>query len=187
MPPRPAPLGKDGHGGAVGPRLSRMAPLSAWFRQRCAGPGRAATVTAGAAALGKGRRALPAAAAAAAADRVPPRSMPRGCGVRRSPLARFSPPEAGARSGLGERSEARRGGGGRVAALGLQTSLCGRTAPWGGGCVLNAPQGLLAGLFIQAKPPGGPHGPDASQSTRKSPSDPEKDLLSSSQANTHAE
>lgn len=53
--------------------------------------------------------------------------------------------------------------------------------------MLNAPQGLLAGLFILAKPPGGPHGPDAAQSIRKSPSDPEKDLLSSSQANTHAE
>lgn len=70
------------------------------------GPG-AATVAAGATALGKGRRALP----ATTADRVPPRSMPRGCGVRRSLLARFSPPEAEATGRLGERREAKEEGG----------------------------------------------------------------------------
>lgn len=77
------------------------------------------------------------------------------------------------------------GSGGTGARLADRTAV--RAAPWGGGCVLNAPQGLLAGPFTQAKPPGGPRGPDASQSTRKLPSDPEKELLSSSQADIQAE
>lgn len=53
--------------------------------------------------------------------------------------------------------------------------------------MLNAPQGLLAGPFTQAKPPGGPRGPDTSQSTRKLPSDPEKELLTSSKTDRRAE
>lgn len=70
-----------------------------------------ATVAAGAAAaaaLGEEGRAL------AAAERVPPPSMPRGGRARRSPLSRFSrqQAEAGGRAGMGwrGREEARKKG-----------------------------------------------------------------------------
>lgn len=140
------------------------------------GPG-AATVAAGAAALGKERRALP--AAAAEADRVPPQSMPRGCGVRRSLLARFSPLELEARW----KSTERRGEGRRVAAPSLQTLPSVSRAPGRGLCAERTSRPLGWTL----NPSEASWRPDASQSTRKTPSDPEKDLLSSSQANTQAE
>lgn len=98
-----------GTGGALGPRPAGWHPSATAKGVRGRG---AAIVAAGAAALGEGGRALP----AAAAEPVPPRSMPRGGGVRRSPLARFSPPEAGAGGPLGELGKA---GGRRTGTMGL--------------------------------------------------------------------
>lgn len=171
-----------GTGGALGPLPAGWHPSTPASAKGVRGRD-AAIVAAGAAALGEGGRALP--AVAAAAEPVPPRSMPRGCGVRRSPLSRFPPPEAGARGRLGKLGKAGGRRAGTTSARLADLTECEPRPGEGAVCVI-APQGLFAGFFTHPKPPGGPRGPDASQSTRKSPSDPGKDLLSPSQAKTQA-
>lgn len=98
LPGRPLLRSPEGSGwgveGRLGSRRAGRPPLPTKVRRG------AATVAAGtAAALGEEGRALP------AAEPVPPPSMPRGCGARRSPLSRFPRQQAGAGGRVGMRLE----------------------------------------------------------------------------------
>lgn len=127
-----------------------MAPLSACFRPRCAGT-RAQRLS-----LQEpppwGREDAPSRRRRQTGSRHGACPEAAGCGAVRS----LGFPSRRLELEAGWESAERRGGGGKVGALGLQTSPCMRAAPWGRGCMLNAPQGLLTGLLTQAKPPGGP-------------------------------
>lgn len=172
-PSRPVPLGKDGHGGRSRPTPGRMAPLSSGFRQRCAGPGRSD---------GRCRRRRPGGGRTrppgGGSDRAGPATehAQRLRGAALSALPVFPRRRLELEAGW-ESSERPEGGGRGLGAIGLQTSPTLRAAPWGGCCKRERTSRLLRWVFTQTKPPGGPRGPDASQSTRKSPSDPGKGLL----------